>query len=158
MCGEKHCWNSFCLLENMSRRTRNRSGALQESTRCVGVHALFNNSQFNSTSHEKLLKKLTQEFEKVYLRYVCFTLDFVDNCTLCVLVLLGLCSLNIQDVNFQNFTLFIQNSFIHLFLFILSTWGEAASRYRTRQNSQNSFRVRPARRADNFAAIYCRLS
>jgi hypothetical protein len=33
--------------------------------------------------------------------------------TLCVQVLLGVCSLKIQDVNyFQNFTLFIQNSLL----------------------------------------------
>jgi hypothetical protein len=34
--------------------------------------------------------------------------------TQCVQVLLGLCSLKIQDVNyFQNFTLFIQNGLLH---------------------------------------------
>jgi hypothetical protein len=37
----------------------------------------------------------------------CIFLDY----TQCVQVLLGLCSLNTQDINyFQNFTLFIQNS------------------------------------------------
>jgi capsular polysaccharide biosynthesis protein len=43
------------------------------------------------------------------------TLDVIlqNTHTQCVQVLLGLCSLKIQDVNyFQNFTLFIQNSLL----------------------------------------------
>lgn len=52
---------------------------MQEPKGRVGVRALFYDSQFNSTSHEKLLKKLKQVFGKVYLLYVYFTLDFLDN-------------------------------------------------------------------------------
>ncbi|GFG28408.1 hypothetical protein Cfor_11336 [Coptotermes formosanus] len=47
----------------MSRRTRNIQ--TNQSARCVGIHLLFYNSQFNTTSHEKLLKKLKQEFAKL---------------------------------------------------------------------------------------------
>jgi hypothetical protein len=60
---------------NMSRRTRNIP--TQQSTRYVGMHLLFYNSQFDSTSHEKLLKKLKQEFEKVISVLCMLTLNFV---------------------------------------------------------------------------------
>jgi hypothetical protein len=76
-CSQIYFWYFEFLLVNMSRRTKNIQ--THQSTGCVGIHLLFYNAQFNTTSHEKLLKKLKKEFEKVIrLSVSCiFTWNFI---------------------------------------------------------------------------------
>jgi hypothetical protein len=49
----------------MKMNTGVRNTEIPQSTRCVDMSSLFYNSQFNTTSHGKLLKKMKQAFEKV---------------------------------------------------------------------------------------------